>query len=985
MLLLKKIITCFFIVIGIIPTMAQDFFYKKISKESGAPGVPIYNLYAGNKGYLYIGTELGLYRYNGRIFKQIPYASKGSLAGGGIVQDDQGIVYFMNFSNEIFKVQNDSLFKFSFENKFLDFDNIIKILIVKDQIWLLSYMTITVLDYEGNLIKNSEISEFLSEEMAVFSDMIAIENEVWIAAGYDKLLQFKGLGKPTTHLLPRVYSKHTLTQYKNEIISVQKNSKKPILLRYNIKTNERIALPIALPKGAVIYRVKSLFDHLYICTSKGLLLVADEKGFLSQPSIYFPDTRISDIATDFEGDLWAGSIEGDLYFVPRVKTYQVFNPNTGKSFGPITCVLKNDSNDLIVSELTGEIHLMDKKQNKSYKLQLPSGNNVQSLSFEDNQILTDEGLVSFENNKFIINALELGNSRTLSDEGDIFVSGSVSTYLITQRPDFHREIVKKLGSYFEHDKKENYVSFVLDPNRSRDVVYNDDKKILYSATIKGLVKLDLNIGEKIYLKTKNRERIVAKSLYMKGDSLWVGTLNDGVLLFVNDRIQAHYKGGSEISSNFIYKVKQYNQLLYVLNSNGLERVDLVNKNSRNITLENSLKNLAINDFEVIGDTAYLATYKGLYKMFIRADHELIEPRVFIKGLKYTDGQDIEVINGKATIKNKPFYIDFDAISFSGDGAISYAYKLQGISNTWEEVSVTADRLLFPALATGEYTFELISINSFGRISLEPAQLTIEILPPLYMQWWFLSIIILLVLSSILLIYNFVKLAYLRKQKNVDQLNHLRLTAIRARMNPHFIYNVMNTIQSLIIIGDKKAATVNLGKFADLMRLILDLSDKQNITFQEEMRTLRLYLELEKLRFDEDFEYNLQVDDELLEINPELPGMLVQPFIENSIKHGLLHKAGEKRLIVKFEIGGQQEIRVTIDDNGIGRKKSEELNSKRRRSSPSFATEAILSRIKLINSQQRRKIVIQILDKVDIDHKASGTTVVLSLPITEKLI
>ena len=122
---------------------------------------------------------------------------------------------------------------------------------------------------------------------------------------------------------------------------------------------------------------------------------------------------------------------------------------------------------------------------------------------------------------------------------------------------------------------------------------------------------------------------------------------------------------------------------------------------------------------------------------------------------------------------------------------------------------------------------------------------------------------------------------------------MELTALKSQMNPHFIFNALNSIQEFIILNDKKKANQFMGKYADLVRSTLDMSDKESITLEEEVKSLELYLELEKLRFEDNFSYSIDVSGDLVEKNYKLPAMLIQPYVENAIKHGLLHKQGAK--------------------------------------------------------------------------------------------
>jgi LytS/YehU family sensor histidine kinase len=207
----------------------------------------------------------------------------------------------------------------------------------------------------------------------------------------------------------------------------------------------------------------------------------------------------------------------------------------------------------------------------------------------------------------------------------------------------------------------------------------------------------------------------------------------------------------------------------------------------------------------------------------------------------------------------------------------------------------------------------------------------------------------------------------------------KLTAIKSQMNPHFFFNALNTVQSFILSNEKKEAIGFLNKFSTLTRNILELTEKEFISIDNEIKTLSLYLDIEKERFDHDFGYEINVENNIDTENIKIPSMLLQPFVENAVKHGLLHKQGTKVLIISF---GQKDnfIHIHIEDNGIGRKKSHEINQQRNKTHQSFATNAIDERIALLNNNKKEKITLEYIDK-DLDHEeTTGTIVQLKIPI-----
>ncbi|MFN8276038.1 MAG: histidine kinase [Chitinophagales bacterium] len=213
----------------------------------------------------------------------------------------------------------------------------------------------------------------------------------------------------------------------------------------------------------------------------------------------------------------------------------------------------------------------------------------------------------------------------------------------------------------------------------------------------------------------------------------------------------------------------------------------------------------------------------------------------------------------------------------------------------------------------------------------------------------------------------------QQQTELDRADS-ELKAIKAQMNPHFIFNALNSIQEMFFLGDKKMANEHLGKFSQLTRAILKASGKAHITLAEEIEMLKQYLDLEALRFEHNFHYQIDLPDPSWEEIP-LPPMLIQPYVENAIRHGLLHQVGEKQLQIHFQWQETlQQLEVTVSDNGIGRQAASRMNASRNALHESFSTDANARRLQLLNQGRPDKIAVAYRD----EHP--GTTVIIRIPV-----
>lgn len=215
-----------------------------------------------------------------------------------------------------------------------------------------------------------------------------------------------------------------------------------------------------------------------------------------------------------------------------------------------------------------------------------------------------------------------------------------------------------------------------------------------------------------------------------------------------------------------------------------------------------------------------------------------------------------------------------------------------------------------------------------------------------------------------------QLATLRHEREAVE---ARLKSLRLQMNPHFLFNSLNAIQQMILAGEDRAATRYLSKFSRLLRMVLLHSDKENITLKEELETLKLYVELESLRFKESFDYDVICGDEIDTEEIKVPVMLIQPFVENAIWHGLLHKKGNRYLKIEFVEGPRENVSCIIEDNGIGREAAGKINNSNHTKKGIAVAEERLKTHGIHSSPGKR---LYIDDMYDEDGKAAGTRVVL---------
>jgi len=207
---------------------------------------------------------------------------------------------------------------------------------------------------------------------------------------------------------------------------------------------------------------------------------------------------------------------------------------------------------------------------------------------------------------------------------------------------------------------------------------------------------------------------------------------------------------------------------------------------------------------------------------------------------------------------------------------------------------------------------------------------------------------------------------------------LELSALQSQMNPHFIFNALGAVQYFIQSNNADQADEYLSNFAHLMRLILEASKSSLISLDDEIRMLKLYLGLEKMRFDDKFDYKINIDNNLSG-NFEIPPMIIQPFIENAVNHGIYHLQDRSgKIILNIQELQANELLITIEDNGIGREAADKLKQK---NYISRGTQILTERIQTLNASSDMKINAQTIDNYS-KGRPSGTTVKVNIQYLE---
>jgi hypothetical protein len=463
--------------------------------------------------------------------------------------------------------------------------------------------------------------------------------------------------------------------------------------------------------------------------------------------------------------------------------------------------------------------------------------------------------------------------------------------------------------------------------------------------------------------------------------VWVGLGSDSLLAMKDDKLIASLPLGGAIPGN-ICKSLFCNRAgeLWLGTNKGLNRIhynylnDEFSYNNTYFGTADGLIGEQVNDITFNNDTIYIATSGGI--SYLPADLSLpvADIATFITRISI-NGQDEELKENYSV----PFGKNDVSIEFSGVDLTGFIPLFEySINNSdWKQT----DKIELKKLAPGSYNIKIRATKRDGTASAQMASVNIKIKTPFWRNPVFWTIFVLLSFSAII---YFIQKRNKQRQKTAvtkvlteKKIAELEMQALKAQINPHFVFNCLNSIKGFIYDKNYGQADKYLDKFSELLRSTMDNADASIISLEEEIKYLDTYLQLEKLRFGDKFDYTIQVEDDVNTSQVFVPAMLLQPYVENAIRHGVRYLENQNGVI---SIRARKEngfLIGEIDDNGIGRAKAAELKSSMHIEYQSRGLQLSRRRAELYNIRQ------QIVDKKDEKGNATGTTIVISIPLELK--
>lgn len=974
--MLRKLFPILFLLIHFFVN-SQELIFERPANLLSLPSNECYNIIQDKEGYIWFSTDAGLCKYNGnklKIFSKEDGLPEESCYGSAC--NSKGDLYLITSENRLIKTINDKIYELPFSKAFIEElkrDNMYPtdFSIIEDSLLIINTQANT---YRINLEKNT----FIETSKDLRSEHLRIEaNESRIFYSKKKFALFEKM--------PSLI---------------------PILIKFNDSKSFTLLIPDSTKVKGGRQRMKCDKDNkgnVYISMGTTLLKINSSGSY----SVHILKDDILDLLVDKKNNLWIGQRNLGISFYENgvidesrkkyalndISVTQIIETNDGNIWcstlekGVFCCY---NSSVTKISQAAGYLTGSNLFKTDGSNLFF---NSQHSSIIKTNGIKTSEFILPSADKPKVSDILKINNSLYITTNYGVFKADTNCKSTLSIR--------RKNSPSHYYGNQLTYCN-----GRIFGINYGSLFEII-----------DLTALDRIfYLGAKPR------SIFSHSNKLYIAA-EEGIYLI--DQNNFTYKIIAQIKNLKKGKINEAGAIVVLCKYEGIW---IISENKVVNCKFPEIANLKINDFSLNStNEVWLATNKGLIKMSIEnpKSYTIYDAKY---GLPERNFKKIECINsdlfvgseeeifhlrngwirnlqnlGKLKLKqinlnNKPvssnelkdlsydqnnITIQVENLNFSKNPEgkkIYYQLELEGIS---KNLNYTIENEIFLSnLSPGEYKLNIFTNTDPNSTDYKVLSFNFQINKPFWFQWWFLFLVTLMIAGVIfLLVKKYIKRIREKDQKDAELMNLIssyQMASIRAQMNPHFIFNCINSIQRYIITNDSKTAYGYLTKFSKLIRMVLNYSEEDFISLNQELEIVGLYVEMEQLRFENVFTYEVNIDENIDGEKLTMPPMMLQPYIENSIWHGIMHldKSINGKILISIS-AKENTLVVTVEDNGIGREESKKLASRQHKSKAISLNEKRIQAINTINQSIKGTIVIE--DVIDTDSHVKGTRVKIIIP------
>ncbi len=967
--------------------------YYHYTSSDGLASSTVYQIMQSKDGFIWFATSNGISRFDGTNFTT--YRTDDGLSSNSIItlaEGKKGEIYLGNYETGIDVLKNGVISSYcneingkKFSTSYLLFDPAIK----KEQ-KLYAYtkngaINSIVENNSGDL--NSSVLYFTNPdhpninklEILPDGNLVALTNKGLFRFNNDTLTHFKINGLPVSDFYS--FTKNTDGSY-------YLGSRGNIYAIKNNKVEKKYHIDIAGNNDVVAMLNDSNNNLWFSIMNKGFYLIPHGSDKIIDVGIKMDlqNTLVNNFLEDNEGDIWISTFGKGVYYLNNLYLKN-YNETDGLNNNIVYSIVKEKSGKLIVGTFNG-VFVFD-----NGKFIYLSSNSINSIS----EYIY--GIKEYKN-EFYISAT-IGESKTINIsykgiklhlfQHTSFSKTSNGLYLFGTHGSW-LSVVKEFNPF-----SRNYIRYNIfgksDNLNHIYKIFEDSKRDIWIATTFGICKIS-NISDKKdttgWRKSFFPDDPVLSSkivsIYQDNqNNIWFAGTNGIAKYNLIDNSLVSYKNllGHDLTlSNDIVSDDQ--NRIWIANMKGLYIYD-----GNSIKYLSKQTGLPSNEvlslyFDEEKKIMYVGTSNGISFLDINLfdSYNPSSPEVKILSIKVGDSVYTNSNNLVFEPNQNNVYIDFKALNFSSPRSVSYKYNLNGV---WSETN--RDFLDFTSLKKGIYNLQLmakIQNADWGK----PTFLKFRILPAFVETIWFDLIVVSIILILFLIVFRWrLKLNDKKTAEKIElseRINELKHKALSAMMNPHFIFNSLNSVQYLVNCKRNEEANNYIAMMAQLIRKNLDTAGSGFILLSEEINRLKLYLDLEKLRFDEKFSYEFAIDTDVKEDSILIPNMIIQPFVENTLWHGIINSGNHGLITISFlfeniEINSviSRTLIIKICDNGIG---INEGKKNKKEDHISKGIQIIEERLRLLSAKMELPKPIMFEDLSNRSNESHGTEVIISLPI-----
>ncbi len=958
----------------------QNHFFRKFDSRQGLPSSEVYHSVQDDDGYMWFSTDHGLVRYDGYQFRT--FDVDDGLPENPVFtlyKDSKNRVWFVTLSGKLGYHDKGKIYHYKFNDRLVDYlrlhtrtrytiynDMVVDSL---ENIWLsLRSEGLFRIDNKGNIMqfnpRHDEGTMILvptpdGSIMIDFAKVLPTQTVILQTPdGHDFAFDLSKIFKTRTH----GHYHSGVEKVGNDIFLSEENT--VILIR-----SGKIAKTIKL-FHPIVRMNSDRQGRIWMSTNGGGGRLFDKD--LNEIDVFLDGEPISSFFEDHEGGLWFTSMNSGLFYIPEKRNKVIVPPSMFRQEKIID--LKIDKNNRLWFSSFNVFGYSSGNYIKTFKVS-KLGDTIISRILPDPSgnylwVGTNRGLFKIDERTGKIIPF-----KALNELYNVHW-GAKSLFYDTIRD------MLWVGSYagFYGVKSTSGLTQVIGLNELNRVeaITSAGDGTIFLGDQNGLHSWDGHSLRPVRSFGLGPWRVTA--LKWRNDSLWVGTRERGLLLLTNDTLISFGRREGLLSSsvNFV----EFNGNMVIAGTNkGISVLSRTSPDGRftvlqNITSGYGLLANEVSAMTVAGDKI-IASSAGFISFLLVNPNLLMRIRMpcHITSVS-TDKKRIDnYLSEPVVLRHYENNISFSyfAISFFIQGRHTYRHRLSGLEREWVVNQQTTAS--YPYVPPGDYTFELQVQNPDGSWSAASKSVRVTVLRPLWMKWWVIALMVIFAVALLLALFYTISQYFTRQRNVVNDMQRYQQEALALQMNPHFLFNALNTVQRYILENDKMASSRYLTRFAGLMRAMLENAQKPDTSLSEEIHLLRQYIELESARMPQKFAYEIQCDELIDQDNTFIPVFLIQPLVENAIQHGLKAFSGEGKVQLRFYQENQSLV-VVVEDNGIGR---EAASKQRTNKKTSLGLSIIQKRILLINKSRQTNIYLEITDLYTASGEAAGTKAILRFP------